>query len=49
MEEIIRNALITAGLTYSIEEEPVMMRVVPLDEVVKVVSYTIEDTRHLVW
>lgn len=33
--ELLRNTLITAGLTYSVEEEPVMMRVVPLDEVVE--------------
>ena len=42
----IKLALISAGLTYSAEQEPVYMRERTLDEVVDVVMSMIETSSH---
>jgi len=43
MREDIARAIINAGLTYSIEQEPVFMRERTLDEVVNAVMAVIES------
>lgn len=44
--DIIALAIVNAGLTYSIEDNPIYMREKPLDEVVDAVLSAIESVTH---